>query len=68
MIQHVQSFDKRRDSSLKHAEPRGRADACFKPVALPAVAAAVCVTARPEPRKPAARDLPAVLRDDAPID
>ncbi len=68
MIQNAKACHEPRDSSLKNAEPRGCRDAGFKPVALPALAAAVRMTARPQPRKPSYADIPAILREDAPID
>ena len=41
-----------------------RADAGFKPVALPALAAAV-KAAKPKPQETPHRELPAILRKDA---
>ena len=61
-MQNARSHEGQRDSSLRNAEPRGRQDAAFKPVALPALVAAVRVIARPQPRKPAFQDIPAILR------
>lgn len=60
-------FQDQRDSSPRTAEPRGRQSAAFKPVALPALVAAVRSNGRPQPRKPAFRDIPAILRE-APLD
>ena len=66
-MQNAKPFQEQRDPSLRNAEPHGRRDAAFKPVALPALVAAVRSNARPQPRKPAFRDIPAILRD-APLD
>jgi hypothetical protein len=67
MAQIGRSTQPQRDSSLKTAAPRGR-EGGFKPVALPALAAAVAATRPPAPRKPATRDIPAILREDALVD
>jgi len=64
-MQNAREFEPRRESSLRNALPRDRDDAGFKPVALPALVAAVRVTARPKPRqKPAYHELPAILRQE----
>ena len=62
MVHTAKNFDERRDSSLRNAEPRDRG---FKPLALPALAAAVRVTGRTEARKPPYREIPAILREEA---
>jgi hypothetical protein len=62
MVHTAKTFDERRDSSLRNAEPRANG---FKPLALPALAAAVRVTGRSQARKPAYREIPAILREDA---
>lgn len=63
----VRPVQDQNNSSLRNAEPRVRHDAAFKPVALPALVAAVRSNGRPQPRKPAFRDIPAILRE-APLD
>jgi hypothetical protein len=68
MTHNAKAFDSRRDSSLRQASPQGQSDGGFKPVALPALAAAVHMTARTQPRKAAHRDIPAILREEALID
>jgi hypothetical protein len=45
----------------------GRADAAFKPVALPALAAAV-KAAREKPREAPHRELPPILRNETAVD
>lgn len=61
MVQKSHALDSRRDSSLKGAPaPRNGG---FKPLAIPALAAAVQAASR-QPRKVAHRDVPAILRDD----
>ena len=62
MVQKAQALARRRDSSLKHADEP--CPGAFKPIAIPAVAAAVTVGAKLERRKRAERDTPAILRDD----
>jgi hypothetical protein len=46
-----------------HSPGDARANVAFKPVALPAVAAAVRAS-RQRPRPPQHRELPAILRDE----
>jgi hypothetical protein len=65
MARKTQDHETRRDGSLKHA-PHGEGG--FKPLAIPAVAAAVTVGAKARPRETARRDLPAVLRQDGFVD
>ena len=56
------------ERSQPSARDRGpRAEAVFKPVALPALAAAVHAT-REKPRRAPARELPPFLRKEAVID
>ena len=64
MAQKTQTLGTRRDGSLKHAPHEGG----FKPLAIPAVAAAVEAGATAQARKPAKRDIPAVLRQDDFVD
>src|SRR3954447_9773183 len=66
MVQKAQALARRRDSSLKHADEP--CPGAFKPIAIPAVAAAVTVGAKLERRKRAERDTPAILRDDDFVD
>lgn len=61
MIQHVQP---ERPQAERHRELR--ADAAFKPLALPALAAAVHAT-RLQPRRVKVQDLPPILRKDATV-
>jgi hypothetical protein len=67
MVQKAQSLATRRDAALKHADqPRAGA---FKPIAIAAVAAAVTPCgAKSQPRKRAAHEVPAILRDDDFVD
>jgi transposase-like protein len=67
MVRTATTVETRRDSSLKLSPPRDRAGG-FKPVALPAVAAAVQVARKEESRKPARREVPAVLRELGALD
>jgi hypothetical protein len=64
MAQNTQTYKTRRDGSLKHAPHEGG----FKPLAIPAVAAAVTAGAKARPRAADRRDLPAVLRQDGFVD
>ena len=66
IVHKAQALARRRDSSLKHADEP--CPGAFKPIAIPAVAAAVTVGARLERRKRAERDTPAILRDDDFVD
>jgi hypothetical protein len=66
MVQKAQALARQRDSSLKHADEP--CPGAFKPIAIPAVAAAVTVGAKLERRKRAERDTPAILRDDDFVD
>ena len=66
MVQKAQALARRRNSSLKHADEP--CPGAFKPIAIPAVAAAVTVGAKLERRKRAERDTPAILRDDDFVD
>ncbi|HEX8168057.1 MAG TPA: hypothetical protein VF601_19990 [Beijerinckiaceae bacterium] len=60
MVRKAQDFDTRRDSSLKRAPHEGG----FKPLAIPAVAAAVSAGAKARARKAAPQEVPATLRRD----
>ena len=62
MPQKQRRSEAQRPASLARSAPVGAAGV-FKPVALPAVAAAVSACAEPRRRKPADRDVPAILRD-----
>ena len=62
MTRTKKTLESRRDSSLAAATPRGRAPG-FKPVALPAVAAAVQAARPTATRRPPPRDIPAILRE-----
>ena len=53
-------LDRQRNSSLDQA--REAPETAFKPLALPAVVAAVRLVAKPGPRKPLQRDVPALRR------
>jgi hypothetical protein len=66
MARKTQTLETRRDASLKHAAPQGEGG--FKPLAIPAVAAAVTAGAKARTREAARRDLPAVLRQDGFVD
>jgi hypothetical protein len=59
MVQKAQALARRRDSSLKHADEP--CPGAFKPIAIPAVAAAVTVGGKLERRKRAERETPAIL-------
>ena len=61
MIAKMKPVEGRRDASLRHAAPRSR-EGGFKPVALPALAAAVEAARSTAERKPARRDDPALLQ------
>ena len=64
MARKTQDHETRRDGSLKHAPHEGG----FKPLAIPAVAAAVTAGAKARPREAERRDIPAVLRRDGFVD
>lgn len=64
MVRNAKPLDSQRDPARQQTEPGARCDPSFKPVALPALAAAVCRTPRPEPRKRGPEDIPPVLRED----
>jgi hypothetical protein len=64
MAQKTQSSEARR-ASLKHAS---HGEGGFKPLAIPAVAAAVTAAAKARTRETARRDLPAVLRQEGFVD
>ena len=67
MAQKTQTLETRRDGSLKQAAPHGEGG--FKPLAIPAVAAAVTAGAKVPTREATRRrDLPAVLRQDGFVD
>jgi hypothetical protein len=66
MAQKVKTGETQRDSTLRRASS-GR-EAAFKPLGLPAVAAAVQVGAKRQPREAGRRDLPAILREDSAVD
>jgi hypothetical protein len=66
MVEKAQALAPSRDSSLKHADEP--CPGAFKPIAIPAVAAAVTVGAKLERRKRAEREIPAILRDDEFVD
>jgi hypothetical protein len=63
MAQKVKTGETQRDSTLKRGS-LGR-DGAFKPLRLPAVAAAVQASAKQPPRQTIQRDIPAILREDA---
>ena len=67
MFQTWQKLDMRRPAAAAQAEATKALVEGFKPLALPALAAAVRSGARAQvqPRKPAHRDIPAILRNDA---
>jgi hypothetical protein len=67
MVRTATTVETRRDSSLKLSPPRDRAGG-FKPVALPAVAAAVHAARQGESRQPARREVPAILRQLGALD
>jgi hypothetical protein len=63
MAQKAQTRETPRDPSSQRASNGAHA---FKPLAIPAVAAAVSAGASRQPRKaPRPRDVPAILRQDA---
>ncbi|HEX8665148.1 MAG TPA: hypothetical protein VF744_14080 [Beijerinckiaceae bacterium] len=65
MARKTQDHETRRDGSLKHAPHEGG----FKPLAIPAVAAAVTAGAKARPREAERRrDILAVLRQDGFVD
>ena len=66
MAQKTQSPEARRAASLKAAAFHGEGG--FKPLAIPAVAAAVSAGTKARPREAARRDVPAVLRQDGFVD
>ena len=67
MAQKTQPLETRRDGSLKHAAPHSEGG--FKPLAIPAVAAAVSAGAKAPIREAARRrDVPAGLRQDGFVD
>ena len=66
MVRKAQDFDARRDSSLKQAAPQDEGG--FKPLAIPAVAAAVSAGAKPRPHEAAPREIPAILRRNGFVD
>lgn len=61
MVQKAQARDGRREPAPK--APAGPLEGAFKPLGIPALAAAVNAANR-QPRKSIQRDLPAILRDD----
>jgi hypothetical protein len=61
MAHKTRDLEARRDSPPKPADPHR--EGAFKPLAIPAVAAAVSAGANAQGRKPARRDIPAILRD-----
>lgn len=61
MIQKAQARDGRREPAPK--APAGPQDGAFKPLGIPALAAAVGAANR-QPPKPVERDIPAILRHD----
>ncbi len=67
MRHQAQALGRRRDSSLKRAAP-DKSECGFKPLAIPAVAAAVNAGSRPQPQKLADREIPAILRHDDFVD
>jgi hypothetical protein len=66
MAQKTQTLETRRDPSPKHAAPHPEGG--FKPLAIPAVAAAVSAGTKAQPREEARREIPAILRQDAFVD
>ena len=56
--------DARKDAPQSDRRRAPAAEEAFKPLALPALAAAVRAS-RKEPRRQATRELPAILRKDA---
>ena len=67
MVQKTQSSEARRGAPPKHAAFQGEGG--FKPIAIPAVAAAVSAGAKARPREAARRrDVPAILRQDGFVD
>jgi hypothetical protein len=60
MTKTLYKLDKQWNSSLDHV--REAPASAFKPLALPAVVAAVRILAQPTSRKPVHRELPAGLR------
>ena len=63
MTAKLYKLDNQRSSSLDQV--REAPESAFKPLALPAVVAAVRILARPGPRPPVHRELPPMLRQQA---
>jgi hypothetical protein len=63
MTAKLYKLDNQRNSSLDQV--REAPESAFKPLALPAVVAAVRILARPGPRAPIHRELPSMLRQQA---
>ena len=63
MTAKLYKLDSQRNSSLDQV--REAPESAFKPLALPAVVAAVRIVAQPGPRPPVHRELPPVLRQRA---
>lgn len=61
MVEKAQARDSRREPAPKRAA--GPLEGGFKPLGIPALAAAVSAANR-QPPKPVERDIPAILRDD----
>jgi hypothetical protein len=62
MARKTQTLETRRNGSLKHAAPQGEGG--FKPLAIPAVAAAVTAGVKARTREADRRENPAILRQD----
>lgn len=65
MAQPQPKLDGRRSPAPQAQAPARPHEHGFKPVALPALAAAVRASTQGQVRKPAAKDIPAFLRGDA---
>ncbi len=64
MAQALHKLDTRRQHPATQAA-QAAAEAGFKPIAIPALAAAVETARRAAPRAAAPKDVPAILRNDA---